>query len=88
MATGGATALKKVVAAAVAVVVVFFVFVPLVHEFLDAVGIDEDNVDSAVRVIVEWALAALLVAAVYTCIVDGPRAFARLWTRRKDVNRR
>ena len=50
---------------------------------LDAVGIDEDNVDSAVRVIVEWALAALLVAAVYTCIVDGPRAFARLWTRRK-----
>jgi hypothetical protein len=64
------------------------VFVPLLREFLDGFGIDEDSIDSEVSTIIIWVLAALLAAAIYTCIVDGPRALARLWTRRKGVNPR
>jgi hypothetical protein len=88
MAARRATVLKKVVAATVAVVLVVLVFVPLLREFLDGFGIDEDSIDSAVSTIIIWVLAALLAAAIYTCIVDGPRAFMRLWTRRKGVNPR
>ena len=82
------TALKKVAAAAVAVVLVLLVLLPLVREFLDLFGINEDSTDSVVRTIMEWALAALLVAGIYTCIVDGPRAVSRLWTRKKRINPR
>jgi hypothetical protein len=80
--------LKRVGAAAVAVVLVVLVFVPLLGELLDLFGTDADSTDSAVRTIILWVLAALLAAGVYTCIVDGPRALARLRARRKGLNRR
>jgi hypothetical protein len=82
-----ATVVKKVAAAAVAVAVVLLFGVPLLRELLDVFGTNEDNTDSVVETIVLWVLAALLVAAIYTCIVDGPRAFARLWSRRRGFNR-
>lgn len=82
------TPLKKVVAAAIAVVLVLLVLLPLLHEFLDVFGASKDSTDSVVRAIIEWALAALLVAGIYTCIVDGPRALARMWTGRKGITRR
>jgi hypothetical protein len=88
VATRRASAAKKVVAAAAAVVLVIVVFVPLLRELLDLFGANSDSIDSAVRTIILWVLAALLVAGVYTCIVDGPRALARLRARRKGLNRR
>ena len=80
--------MKKVVAAAVAVVLVLLVLLPLVREFLDLFATTTDGTDSVVRTIMEWVLVALLAAGIYTCIVQGPRAVSRLWTRRNGVTRR
>lgn len=77
---------SKVGAAVVAVVVVLVLLMPLVREFVDQFGIAEDGTDSVVRSIAEWALAAVLTAVIYTCLVEGPRAFAR--SRKKPVNPR
>jgi hypothetical protein len=83
-----ASVLRKLAAAVVAVVVVFFLFVPLLHELLDVFSTDADSTDSLVRTIMEWALAAILVALLYACLIEGPRALARMWTRRRGVSRR
>jgi hypothetical protein len=83
-----ASVLRKLTAAAIALVVVFVALQPLVRELLDLFGTDADRTDSVVRTVMEWVLVAVLVATVYTCIVEGPRAVARLWARRKGVSRR
>lgn len=61
-------ALQKVGAAIIAVVTTMLTFA-----FLDAFPI--------VRGIGSWVIAAITIAAIYTCLVDGPRAFVRIWLR-------
>ena len=65
------------VVVAVAAIAVAVLLLPLIRDFVDLLGADEDGTDSTVSTLVEWLIAAAIALLLYSAVVAVPGLLSR-----------
>jgi hypothetical protein len=65
------------VVVAVAAIAVALLLMPVIRDFVDLLGADEDGTDNTVSTIVEWLIAGAIALLIYSAVTALPGLVAR-----------